>query len=159
MSTQTITDLDITNYSDKSIAVYGNTRDHKDSLKALGGKYNSRLRDGPGWIFPKSLENDLRNFMETGEVPPIKDYRDGGPRTGSPLRRPLIRSSTNRRNAEDCEKLYRKMETGMKRIETILAKLASVYQAATVIPRTPTDDENESEEEKVPQRLMRKARK
>ena len=46
-------DLTVEDYSEKSIVVRGDTKEHKDALKQLGGKWNSRLRDGAGWIFSK----------------------------------------------------------------------------------------------------------
>ena len=47
--------IQIIDYSDKAIAVIGeDTRNIKDKLKELGGKFNFRLSCGPGWIFPKT---------------------------------------------------------------------------------------------------------
>ena len=43
----------IIDYSEKAIAVVGDTRDIKDKLKALGGRFNPRLSCGAGWIFSK----------------------------------------------------------------------------------------------------------
>lgn len=48
----------IHDYSERSFAVFGNTKPIKDRLKAIGGKFNPRLHpfgadnDVPGWIFP-----------------------------------------------------------------------------------------------------------
>ena len=50
-------------YSDKSIAVYGDTKIYKDKLKALGGKWNANLRDGPGWIFPNKCKDDIERWL------------------------------------------------------------------------------------------------
>ena len=38
-------------YSDKSFVVKGETTDIKETMKSLGGKWNSRLKCGPAWIF------------------------------------------------------------------------------------------------------------
>ena len=51
----TPTGVRIVKYSDKSVAVFGNTWAIKDTLKASGAMYNARLQDGsggqaPGWI-------------------------------------------------------------------------------------------------------------
>lgn len=47
--------LEIVDYSEKSFAVFGDTKPIKDLLSNLGGKFNGRLRKGdstaPGWIF------------------------------------------------------------------------------------------------------------
>lgn len=61
------TDLTFNEYSDKSIVVYGDTRKYKEDLKKLGGKYNANLKQGPGWIFPKTLEKELNEFINTGK--------------------------------------------------------------------------------------------
>ena len=49
--------LQLVMYSEKSFAVYGETKAFKDTLKALNGKFNPKLKDGAGWIFSlKQLE-------------------------------------------------------------------------------------------------------
>jgi hypothetical protein len=53
-------DIRIVSYSEKSIAVIGDTKKIKDALKALGGSFNARLTCGAGWIFPKSREAKIR---------------------------------------------------------------------------------------------------
>ncbi len=52
-------------YSEKSLAVVGDTKPIKDHLKELGGKFNKYLSCGPGWIFPKSKENELKKILES----------------------------------------------------------------------------------------------
>lgn len=61
------TDLKIEEYTDRSVVVQGDTRKYKEDLKKLGGKYNGRLKNGPGWIFSKSSEDDLRTFIKEGK--------------------------------------------------------------------------------------------
>lgn len=68
MSSQTqFKDISLEEYTDRSIVVRGETRQYKEDLKKLGGKYNSRLRGEPGWIFPKSKQNDIVKFMKEGK--------------------------------------------------------------------------------------------
>lgn len=55
-------DLTYSHYSDKSFVVRGDTKDHKDKLAELGGKWNKNLQGGAGWIFSK---NKMQNFMQT----------------------------------------------------------------------------------------------
>ena len=54
-------------YSEKAIAVFGETRAIKDELKAMGGKFNSRLtfngKKLAGWIFSKSQEQRLAYYF------------------------------------------------------------------------------------------------
>ncbi len=66
-STTKFTDITIADYTDKSIVVQGDTRKYKEDLKKLGGKYNGMLKNGPGWIFPKSNEGELRSFINGGK--------------------------------------------------------------------------------------------
>lgn len=47
-------EVNIIEYSEKAIAVIGDTKPIKDRLRELGGKFNFRLSCGPGWIFPKT---------------------------------------------------------------------------------------------------------
>lgn len=59
----------IVNYSEKSIALFGDTKPIKEDLKSLGGRYNANLRPFgedsrvPGWIFPKKCESAVRELV------------------------------------------------------------------------------------------------
>ena len=55
------TDLRIIHYSDKCVVVVGKTKENKDRLRAIGGKYNAWLKCGEGWVFPKSKEALIRS--------------------------------------------------------------------------------------------------
>ena len=55
--------LQIIDYSEKAIAVVGDTRAIKDTLKSLGGRFNSHLSCGAGWIFSKAKEDSLREAL------------------------------------------------------------------------------------------------
>ena len=61
----------IIDYSDKAIAVTGDTRQISGELKRIGGRFNPRLTCGPGWIFPAKKRAELEallagNYDETG---------------------------------------------------------------------------------------------
>jgi len=60
-------DFLIVDYSEKALAVFGDTRPIKDELKALGGRFNPKLTHEntkkAGWIFTKSKECELRNLL------------------------------------------------------------------------------------------------
>ena len=51
------------NYSEKSFAVFGNTKTFKDELKKLGGKFNSNLKGKAGWIFSNSNKTKVEEFI------------------------------------------------------------------------------------------------
>ena len=55
--------IQIINYSEKAIAIIGETRAIKDTLKNLGGRFNAHLTCGAGWIFSKAKETTLRNAL------------------------------------------------------------------------------------------------
>lgn len=52
--------LQLVAYSERAIAVIGDTKEIKDKLKELGGRFNPRLTCGAGWIFSKRKETELR---------------------------------------------------------------------------------------------------
>ena len=65
---ETVTgDFYIVEYSEKALAVFGDTKAVKDELKALGGRFNPKLtyngNKTAGWIFQKSREQELRNLL------------------------------------------------------------------------------------------------
>lgn len=56
----------IVDYSEKAIAVFGDTKAIKDQLKELGGRFNPKLthkgEKKAGWIFQKAKEQQLREL-------------------------------------------------------------------------------------------------
>ena len=60
-------DYTIVDYSEKAIAIFGDTRTIKEDLKALGGRFNPKLTHDnvkkAGWIFSKSKANELRDLL------------------------------------------------------------------------------------------------
>jgi hypothetical protein len=60
-------DFIIVDYSEKALAVFGDTRPIKDQLKALGGRFNPKLthenKKKAGWIFSKSKEQEIKNLL------------------------------------------------------------------------------------------------
>lgn len=55
--------IQIIDYSEKAIAIIGDTRAIKDTLKTLGGRFNAHLTCGAGWIFSKAKEATLREAL------------------------------------------------------------------------------------------------
>jgi hypothetical protein len=56
--------IEIVQYTERSIAVTGSdTKEFKDSLKAVGGFFNQYLKCGPGWIFPKREEAQILELL------------------------------------------------------------------------------------------------
>ena len=67
-STLKIEGVEIVDYSEKALAVFGNTKTIKDRLKSLGGRFNPFLkREGEkmaGWIFKKESRGDLLELLK-----------------------------------------------------------------------------------------------
>lgn len=59
--------FEIVNYSEKAIALFGDTKIIKDLLSAMGGKFNPRLTHNnekqAGWIFSKSKRDELNTVL------------------------------------------------------------------------------------------------
>lgn len=59
--------LEIVDYSEKAIAVFGETKAIKDELKALGGKFNPALKYNgekrSGWIFSKKQADKVKELI------------------------------------------------------------------------------------------------
>lgn len=62
-SASVIGGFEIIDYSEKAIALIGDTKPIAGKLKALGGKFNPRLTCGMGWVFPKRKEQKLREVL------------------------------------------------------------------------------------------------
>ena len=75
-----MSDLKIQTYSDKSFVIRGDTRPHRNSLKALGGKWNANLTDKEtgesfkGWIFWQAKREELAKWVKDG-CPEIKNQK------------------------------------------------------------------------------------
>ena len=65
-----IENLELVNYSDKAVALFGDTKPIKDKLKALGGRFNPFLMNGgekmAGWIFAKTKQAELCQLLNLG---------------------------------------------------------------------------------------------
>lgn len=57
---QESTGIQIVEYSDRAIAVIGDTYPVRDKLKNLGGRFNSRLSCGAGWVFSRNRREELK---------------------------------------------------------------------------------------------------
>lgn len=60
--------MEIKDYTDKSFVLCGNeTKNHKDYIKELGGKWNASLKTGPGWIFSMNQKEKVCEWIKTAE--------------------------------------------------------------------------------------------
>lgn len=63
--------FEIVDYSEKAIALFGDTKEIKDLLKAMGGKFNPRLSHNEGkqagWIFSKAKKDELNTILNLNQ--------------------------------------------------------------------------------------------
>lgn len=61
--------LEVVDYSEKAIAVFGDTKEVKDQLKSLGGRFNPHLKRNDvkeaGWIFSKRMTEKVAEFVSS----------------------------------------------------------------------------------------------
>lgn len=65
MNEEIIEPLKIIDYSEKAIAVIGDTKAWKEKLKELGGRFSPGLTCGQGWIFPKTKRKPVEEFVKS----------------------------------------------------------------------------------------------
>jgi hypothetical protein len=77
MEAVTVEGLEIVDYSEKAIAVFGDTKAVKDQLKELGGRFNPSLNYNgekrAGWIFSKKKADEVRNLMASEKVEAVEE--------------------------------------------------------------------------------------
>lgn len=73
----TVEGLEIVDYSEKAIAVFGDTKAIKEQLKELGGRFNPALNYNgekrAGWIFSKKKADEVRNLMASEKVEAVEE--------------------------------------------------------------------------------------
>lgn len=73
----TVKDLEIVDYSEKAIAVFGDTKAIKDQLKELGGRFNPSLNYNgekrSGWIFSKKQADKVKELVTPTELPALPE--------------------------------------------------------------------------------------
>lgn len=77
MESVTVEGLEMVYYSEKAIAVFGDTKAIKEQLKELGGRFNPSLNYNgekrAGWIFSKKKADEVRNLMASEKVEAVEE--------------------------------------------------------------------------------------
>lgn len=88
--------LGITEYSDKTFIVFGEaTRTYKQQLRDLGGKFNGRLKERPGfsggaaWIFMNKFGPTVHDFVKQVNGGDITQH-EGIPQQGEKIALPTV---------------------------------------------------------------------
>lgn len=107
------------NYSDKSFVVRGeDTIKIKDTLKYIGGKWNSSLKDGGAWIFSNNHRERVEKLLE-------------------------VLNSNTTSNSNKSEKVNEPMKNSPKVVEKVVEKIEKVEKTAQ-IKSTEEDAESDS---------------
>lgn len=73
----TVEGLEIVDYSEKAIAVFGDTKAVKEQLKELGGRFNPSLKYNgekrSGWIFSKKQADKVKELITPTELPALPE--------------------------------------------------------------------------------------
>lgn len=68
----TVEELEIVDYSEKAIAVFGDTKSIKEQLKEIGGRFNPSLNYNgekrAGWIFSKKQTDKVRELLASAKI-------------------------------------------------------------------------------------------
>lgn len=56
-------ELRIVDYGERTIAVVGNTKPHKDALKSIGGYFVYRTQWGPAWVFREKKRDIIQAYI------------------------------------------------------------------------------------------------
>jgi len=96
--------ITVESYSEKAIAVFGDTKLIKDSLLELKGKFNPSLKGAngsdekrAGWIFPKTRLDDVKKLVESAK--------------NGTLVQPSASSSSTTQSSSTSTTSYKKKET------------------------------------------------
>jgi hypothetical protein len=128
-----MTDLTVEEYSEKALVVRGETTEHKEELKQLGGKYNARLRGGPGWIFSKKKEADVMEYISSGEMttPDTK-----------PTKSERTSERTPKKTSDDTRKQIRSLH---KKVDALTKMVQQLLDAGTTVVESSGDEPSEEE--------------
>ena len=140
-----MTDLEIINYSEKSFVVRGNTKDHKEDLKSLGGKWNSNLRDGGGWIFSNTKLPAFKTWQESGKITNTNSYQSFQNNNNNSNTDLMLKTILSK--VTNLDILHKKLDDICIRLEKLEK---TVHQGNDEFIQTESEpEESESEEEEV----------
>lgn len=151
-------DISIEQYSERSIVVRGDTRKYKEDLKKLGGKYNSRLRGEPGWIFPKTKEEDINSFIKGGQrIVSEKEAEEGEARTREwASKRELEHNYSSRPLSQNGNHSIGEYAILVNMLKDLAHKMERMEQAVSILL---TPEQKEELEEKIKEPFKQKSHK
>lgn len=69
-------ELRIVDFGERSIAVVGNTKPHKEALRAMGGYFMIRTQWGPAWTFPNKKRERIKAYID-GDTSVVDHWENG----------------------------------------------------------------------------------
>lgn len=77
VETVTVEGIEVVDYSEKAVAVFGDTKAIKEQLKKLGGRFNPSLNYNgekrAGWIFSKKQADKVKELIAPTELPALPE--------------------------------------------------------------------------------------
>lgn len=159
------TGITLEDYSEKAVAIFGDTKPHKDNLSKLGGKFNSNLRGRSGWIFSKAKSADvLKQYIEDGDDNQL-DYEVSTPTKTPRSNNEYVvpRTPVNSRPSDDVIEIMMRrieqLESCVKKLSKQLDDLKGVGFQSVPASHPVTGNIQVEEDEESPKPLLRRKRK
>ena len=90
-------------YNKKSFAVRGDREKYGNVIRKLGGRWNIRLKNGPGWTVPTEKENELKKLINDFTSNTTENLGD----TDDPKDKEIERIKNNAKSRKDQYKYHR----------------------------------------------------
>lgn len=157
--------LSIQSYTDKSIVVIGDTKNYKDSLKSLGGKWNASLTNREtgekfmGWIFYSSKRNELQNWIDSlGEIGESKQEskQETNRESKQESKQEIKRDSVNKSDTERIQNLEKTVQILLSKLSMLENEITSLKKSTKEINYENVEEFEEEEQVKPRARLLRR---
>lgn len=148
--------MEIVDYTEKSLVIKGEkTREYKENLKELGGKFNASLKCGAGWIFPKTKKTELEylvakaNEGSLSAKPPrvYKDQREPEKKVDSGYS--IKKEELKGKSESDILKILNKLEHDMDEIKSDIKLLRNILENSRKEIPSKNEEKEEIEYEEV----------
>ena len=158
----------VADYSEKSVAVFGETKPIKDYLLAAGGLFNERLNNKisgnrePGWIFVKGKEKEVKELVEKankGLLPKKESQSSTASESDMP---PILRSTRTAKTADSkpafdfTKEMYLALVSRIEKLENDNAILLQHIQEGSGVPlqKTVKKDSTAEKSKKVEPKVV-----
>ena len=164
----TVNGIQIVKYSEKSVAAIGETTPFKEAIKEAGGKWNSKLKCGPGWILSAKKLEALKTALSTTPAHTLVDpsptlvrkvVRRKKVKTGESTHvkneKVKVKVLSHKPSSIQLDRIESKLDMVLTLLETVGITLPSVSEPASELTYPPTP----VPVEKVKKETVKKTRK